>query len=265
MSTTLGEADPLVLRETTPSGRVCILTINRPKSLNAISTAVATTLFQLLQAADADDKIRAIVITGKGRAFSAGADVKELSKLDPKSAQQLGFLADWNSTMNSLRTPVIAAVNGFALGGGFELALMCDIIHCATDSQFTLPEINLGTIPGAGGTQRLVAAVGKSLAFQIILTARRLDAQEALRLGLVAAVHSPVSLLHQAVAEAELIATKSPVTTALARQAINHAHRNVLAGIETERKLYYSSFGTEAFREGCAAFLEKRPANFDNC
>lgn len=262
---TVHEDESLVLHETTPSGRVRILTLNRPKSLNAMSLAMAGAFFKLLEEADADDNIRAIVVTGKGRSFCAGADIKELSRLTPQTAAKTRFLADWNSKFHSLRTPILAAVNGHAIGGGFELALMCDIIHCASDAQFALPEINLGTIPGAGGTQRLIAAVGKSLAFQIILTARRINAQDALKFGLVADIHSPISLLEKTIADAETIATKSGVTIALARQAINHAHRNILAGIELERQLYYTSFGTQAFQEGCASFLEKRPANFDHC
>lgn len=265
MTTSVLENEPLVLHETTPSGRVKILTLNRPKALNAMSMAMSKIFFELLQAADADSDIRAIIVTGKGRSFCAGADVKELSKLTPESAANINFLADWNSIMHSLRTPVIAAVNGLALGGGFELALMCDIIFCASDAQFALPEINLGTIPGAGGTQRLITAVGKSLAYQMILTARRLNSQDALRHGLVAEVHSSTSLLENTIAEAETIAKRSLVTIALARSAINHAHRTVLEGLDYERRLYYESFGTKAFQEGCAAFFEKRPANFDNC
>lgn len=255
----------IVLIETTSSKRVRIITLNRPNALNAMTASMAETVFDRIRQADSDENIRAIVVTGKGRAFCAGVDVKELSTLTPETAMKRAFVADWNTIMNSLQTPVIAAVNGFALGGGFELALMCDIIHCATDTQFSFPEINLGTIPGIGGTQRLITAIGKSHAMQMILSAQRLNAQDALRLGLVSEIHSPESLLDRAVALAETIAQKSGVTIALARKAVNYAHRDISHGLDLERQLYYSSFGTKAFQEGCSAFIAKRKANFDDC
>lgn len=257
--------EPLVKTKTSNSGRVRIILLNRPRSYNAISTNLAKALFDELQRTDNDDKIRAIVISGAGRAFCAGADVLELSKQTTMTAEQNEFLADWGQTMRRIRTPIIAAVNGFALGGGMELALMADIVHCGKSAYFGLPEVRLGTIPGAGGTQRLTALVGKSRASEIILSAENIYSDEALQRGIVSRIHPDDSLLDDTVAFAERIAKHSLHTLKLAKQAINASQHSVEEGIDIERRLYYMSFDTPAFREGVSAFLKKRDPNFNDC
>lgn len=251
--------------ETSDSGRVRILTLNRPRTYNAISSKLAKALFDELRNADNDEKIRAIVITGAGRAFCAGADVHELSTQTTMTAVHNEFLADWGQNMRRIRTPILAAVNGFALGGGMELALMADIVHCGKSASFGLPEVRLGTIPGAGGTQRLTALVGKSRASEIILSADNIYSDEALQRGLVSRIHPDNELLRNTVAFAERIAKHSPQTLKLAKQAINASQRSIEEGIDVERRLYYISFDTPAFREGVSAFIEKRDPNFDDC
>lgn len=254
--------EPLLLSSTTASGRVRVLTLNRPSALNAISSALARALFDALDAAGADASVRAVVVTGAGRAFSAGADVRELARLTPAAAAARDWLGDWNARVLAFRKPLLAAVNGLALGGGAELALMCDVVHAARGAAFALPEVALGTIPGAGGSQRLVRAVGKSRACEMVFTGDRMHADEALRRGLVSRVFEDAELVDGCVAFAERVAEKGADALRLAKDAVALSQRGVVDALAEEKRLYHMSFGTEDFREGVAAFLEKRKPSF---
>lgn len=256
-------APTLVTARTTHTGKVRILTLSRPKALNAISRQMASQLFAALKAAANEDRIRVVVLTGVGRAFSAGADVKELQHLTPQSAFEEDWLADWNREVTAFRKPLICCINGLALGGGAELAMMCDVLHCSTSCQFALPEITLGTIPGAGGTQRLVHSVGKSRAFEMILTGERMAAEEALQRGLVSRVFEDEALLDGSVEFAEKVAQHSTVALQMAKCAMNATQKSVLEGLDVEKKLYHLTFGTRCFKEGIHAFLDKRSPNFE--
>lgn len=253
----------LVTTKLSETGKVCIITLNRPKARNAISRQLAVDLFTALGDADRSPSVRVAIITASGRAFSAGADVKELQTLTPETAFREDWLANWNANIVSFRKPLIAAVNGYALGGGMELAMMCDIIHCAKSASFALPEISLGTIPGAGGTQRLVSAVGKSRAFEMIYSGERMLSEEALRLGLVSKVFEDHVLLESCLDFAENLASMSQTALMMAKQAVNLSQRTLLDGVRQEKNLYHMSFGNSCFREGTSAFIEKRKPNFD--
>ncbi len=245
-------------------GRVGLIRLNRPAALNALCDALVKELGAQLQAFDADPAIGAIVITGSERAFAAGADIKEMRDRTNPSAMVEDFIgANWESVLR-IKKPVIAAVAGFALGGGCELAMMCDMIFAADTAKFGQPEINLGVIPGAGGTQRLTRAVGKSKAMDMVLTARMMDAAEAERANLVSKVFSADQLLPEVLKIAERIAHLSPVAVQFAKQAVNRAFESSLAeGVRHERALFLSMFGTPDQKEGMSAFVEKRKANFD--
>jgi enoyl-CoA hydratase len=243
-------------------GAVGLVTLNRPKALNALNAQLIAELDRALSAFDADTSVAAIVLTGSDRAFAAGADIKEMADKDFAAAVASDFIAPW-ARVAQHKKPIIAAVAGFALGGGCEIALMCDIMICADNAKFGQPEINLGTIPGAGGTQRLTRAIGKSLAMEMILTGRMMEAAEAERCGLVARVVPLAELLPQAFAIAEAIAAKSQPVVAMAKEAVNVAFEATLAeGLRFERRLFYATFATEDRREGMAAFAERRPAKF---
>jgi enoyl-CoA hydratase len=245
-------------------GSVMLVTLNRPKALNALNAKLIAELDQALAAADADPAIAAVVLTGSEKAFAAGADIKEMQDLDFAAAYGSDFIAPW-ARIAEHRKPVIAAVAGYALGGGCELAMMCDIVLCADNAKFGQPEINLGTIPGAGGTQRLIRAVGKSKAMEMILTGRMMEAEEAERCGLVTRVVPANDLVSEAIALAQSIAAKSQPIVALAKEAVNAAFETTLAeGLRRERSLFYSTFATADRREGMTAFSEKRSANFEN-
>jgi enoyl-CoA hydratase len=243
-------------------GRVGIITINRPDALNAVNHAVMHGLIEAAEKFDSDDGIGAIVITGAGKAFVAGADIKEMAD---KSYLDM-FMSDVQSGWErfaATRTPMIAAVNGFALGGGCEIAMMCDIIIASDAAKFGQPEIKLGVIPGWGGTQRLTNAVGKAKAMDLILTGRMMDAAEAERAGLVARVVPADKLMDEAIAAAEAIATYSKPSTIIAKEAVNRAFETSLAeGVRFERRVFYSLFATEDQTEGMKAFSEKRKAEF---
>jgi enoyl-CoA hydratase len=244
-------------------GRVGLIRLNRPAVLNALCDAMMQELGDQLLAFDADPAIGAIVLTGNEKAFAAGADIKEMKDRSHPAALLEDFIGRRWETVLRVQKPVIAAVAGFALGGGCELAMMCDFILAADTARFGQPEINLGVLPGAGGTQRLTRAVGKSKAMDLILTARMMDAAEAERANLVSRVFPAEQLLPEALKIAERIAGLSPVAVAVAKQAVNRAFETTLAeGVRHERALFLSLFGTDDQREGMAAFLEKRKPAF---
>ncbi|MBO6813506.1 MAG: enoyl-CoA hydratase [Rhizobiaceae bacterium] len=245
-------------------GKVGLITINRPDALNAVNADVMDGLISAAATFDADDAIGCIVITGSGKAFVAGADIKEMQE---KSYMDM-FLADKQSEWDGFagtRKPMIAAVNGFALGGGCELAMMCDMIFASEKAKFGQPEIKLGVIPGWGGSQRLARAVGKAKAMDLILTGRMMDAEEAERSGLVARVYPADDLLDETLKAASEIANFSMPSLMLGKEAVNRAFETTLQeGINFERRVFYSLFATEDKREGMAAFSEKRNPDFKN-
>ena len=243
-------------------GRVGLVTLNRPKALNALNAQVIGEIEAALSDLDADDAIAAMVVTGSDKAFAAGADIKEMLEKDFAAAVASDFIAPWQKIAQH-RKPVIAAVAGYALGGGCELAMMCDLILAADNAKFGQPEINLGTIPGAGGTQRLTRAVGKSKAMEMVLTGRMMEAVEAERAGLVARIVPLAELVDEAVRLGETIAAKSQPIVAMAKDAVNAAYETTLAeGIKVERRVFYGTFATDDRREGMTAFAEKRSPNF---
>ncbi|MBV8095579.1 MAG: enoyl-CoA hydratase [Acetobacteraceae bacterium] len=244
-------------------GRVGLIRLYRPQALNALCDALMQELGEQLLAFDADVEIAAIVITGSDKAFAAGADIKEMQNRTYPEAYQQDFIGTRWETVLRVKKPVIAAVAGFALGGGCELAMMCDIIVAADTARFGQPEINLGVIPGAGGTQRLPRAVGKYKGMDLVLTARMMDAAEAERANLVSRVVAADQLLAEALKIGEKIASLSPVAVAMAKQAVNRAFETTLSeGVRYERALFLSLFGTPDQREGMLAFVEKRQAVF---
>jgi enoyl-CoA hydratase len=251
------------LVKTERQGKAGLVRLNRPDALNALSDALMAELGAALLAFDRDPAIGAIIITGSERAFAAGADIREMKDRTYPDTFLDDFIAARWETILRVRKPVIAAVAGFALGGGCELAMMCDIVLAADTARFGQPEINLGIIPGAGGTQRLVRAVGKAKAMEMVLSGRMLTAEEAERANLVARVVPAADLLAEAIKLAERIGTLSPVAVAMAKQAVNSAFEMTLrAGVHYERQLFLSLFGTADQREGMAAFLEKRAPRF---
>ena len=246
-------------------GNVGLITLNRPKALNALSAGLIRDLGQALDAYEADATIGAIVVTGSERAFAAGADIKEMMNKSYMDAYLEDFITSGWERITTCRKPVIAAVAGVALGGGCEVAMMCDFIIAADNAKFGQPEIKLGTMPGAGGTQRLPRFVGKSKAMEMVLTGRMMDAAEAERSGLVARVVPAAELMAEAMKTAEKIAGQSRPAALLAKEAVNRAFETSLAeGLRFERRLFHASFATADQKEGMAAFAEKRPAQFRN-
>jgi enoyl-CoA hydratase len=245
-------------------GKVGLITLDRPQALNALNRALMDELARAVADFDADSNIGCIVITGSEKAFAAGADIKEMANKTFIDAYLGNFTADWHRIAEA-RKPVIAAVAGFALGGGCELALQCDLIIAADNAKFGQPEIKLGIIPGIGGTQRLTRAVGKAKAMDLILTGRMMDAQEAERSGVVARVVPLASLLEEALKVAETIASMSLPSVLAAKEAVNAALETSLAeGIRFERRIFHSLFATADQKEGMTAFVAKRPARFEN-
>jgi enoyl-CoA hydratase len=244
-------------------GRVALLTLNRPKQLNALSPRLMQELGAALYGFDADDGIGAILITGNEKAFAAGADIGAMKDFDFQHAFKSDYITrDWEHIRN-VRKPVIAAVAGYALGGGCELAMMCDIVIAAESAKFGQPEISLGTIPGSGGTQRLPRAVGKAKAMDLCLTARMMDAEEAERAGLVSRVVPADKLMEEAMAVAEKIASYSLPAVMMAKEAVNRAYESTLSeGVRYERRLFHATFALEDQKEGMAAFVEKRKPKF---
>jgi len=245
-------------------GRVGLIRLNRPQALNALNSALMRELSQAVEAFEVDDKIGCMIITGSEKAFAAGADIKEMAEKDFIEVFLGDFAATWHRVAYA-RKPVIAAVAGFALGGGCELAMLCDLIIAADTAKFGQPEIKLGIIPGIGGTQRLTRAVGKAKAMDLILTGRMMDAQEAERSGLVARIVPAANLLEEAIKVAETIAALSLPSVMAAKEAVNCAFETSLAeGVRFERRIFHSLFATADQKEGMTAFVEKRPANFKN-
>jgi enoyl-CoA hydratase len=252
--------EPIVLTER--DGRVGVVRLNRPQQLNALSAQLMHALVDALRGLDEDGDVRAIVLAGDERAFAAGADVGELAAATPVSLYESRRIDSWDA-IRDLRTPTVAAVSGFCLGGGCELAMLCDLIVASETARFGQPEINLGVLPGAGGTQRLTRAVGKAVAMDMILTGRMLTAREALAFGLVARVVAKEAWLEEAKRVAAEIAAKGPIAVRLAKQAVDQAFEAPLAvGIELERRAFYVARASEDATEGLNAFVEKRPADF---
>lgn len=247
----------------TEAGQVGIITLNRPKALNALNDTLMDELGAALRAFDADDSIGCIILTGSERAFAAGADIAAMARFTFTDVYKGDFITRNWETIRAVRKPVIAAVAGFALGGGCELAMMCDLVIAADTARFGQPEIKLGVIPGAGGTQRLPRAVGKAKAMDLVLTGRMMDAAEAERSGLVSRVVPADRLAEEALAAALLIAGQSRIAVMAAKEAVNRAFEGTLSdGVMFERRLFHSLYATADQKEGMAAFLEKRPPVF---
>jgi enoyl-CoA hydratase len=242
---------------------VGVITLNRPKALNALNAALVRELADALDRFEEDDEIGAIVLAGSEKAFAAGADIKEMQSKNYMDAFLGDFITkDWGRVA-TCRKPTIAAVAGYALGGGCEIAMMCDFIIAADNARFGQPEINLGTIPGSGGTQRLARFVGKSKAMELCLTGRMMDADEAERAGLVSRIVPVGELRADAIKTAQTIADKSRPATMIAKESVNRAYETTLAeGVLFERRLFHSTFATEDQKEGMAAFIEKRQPSF---
>ncbi|MBN9061511.1 MAG: enoyl-CoA hydratase [Rhizobiales bacterium 65-9] len=244
--------------------KVGLITLNRPNALNALSSVLMGELNLALDALERDDNIGCIVITGSPKAFAAGADIKEMQAKHFPQTYIEDFITSWERVAQR-RKPIIAAVAGFALGGGCELAMMCDFIIAADSAKFGQPEIKLGVMPGAGGTQRLTRAIGKAKAMEMCLTGRMMDAAEAERAGLVSRVVPADSLIEDAMKTAAAIAGMSLPIAMMTKESVNRAHETTLAeGVRFERRLFQAMFGTADQKEGMAAFVEKRAANFQN-
>lgn len=236
-----------------------LIRLNRPQALNALNNQLIRELMDALTVFDADPEIGAMVITGNERAFAAGADIKEMANASAVDMLRSDHIAQFDRIM-SIRKPVIAAVSGWCLGGGNELAMSCDMIVASETARFGQPEINLGVIPGAGGTQRLARAVGKAIAMEMVLNNRTLTAEEALKFGLVNRVVPVERYLEEALALANEIAARAPLAIQLGKEAINHAYQSFLSdGLADERRAFYYLFATQDQKEGMAAFTEKRP------
>jgi enoyl-CoA hydratase len=249
-----------ILTET--RGRVGLITLNRPQALNALNAKLMSEVVEALGKYEADDAIGAIVITGSDKAFAAGADIKEMSSKSYIDAYKQNFIGTWDNVAH-VRKPTIAAVAGFALGGGCELAMMCDFIIAADTAKFGQPEIKLGVMPGAGGTQRLARYVGKAKAMDLCLTGRMMDAAEAERCGLVARIVPAAQLMDEAMKAAAMIADMSVTATMMTKESVNRAFETTLTeGIRFERRVFHAMFATSDQKEGMAAFVEKRKPNF---
>ncbi|KOX52037.1 enoyl-CoA hydratase [Streptomyces purpurogeneiscleroticus] len=245
-------------------GRVLLITLNRPKALNAINAQLTGEVIRAATEADADPNIGCIVITGSAKAFAAGADIKEMQHATYAEMYAGDRFADWDRFI-AVRKPIIAAVAGYALGGGCELAMMCDIILAADTAQFGQPEIKLGVMPGIGGSQRLTRFVGKAKAMEMCLTGRMMDAAEAERSGLVSRVIAADRLLDEAMTAAATIAAMSLPIAMMTKEAVNRAYETTLTeGIRFERRVFHAMFATKDQKEGMAAFVEKRPPRFEN-
>jgi enoyl-CoA hydratase len=243
-------------------GRVGVAHINRPQVMNALNSRTMAELIEALQAFDADEEIGCIVVAGDERAFAAGADIKEIAEASVVGMLNTPFIGYWDRFW-SIRKPIIAAVSGWCLGGGCEMAMACDMIVASESARFGQPEINIGVMPGAGGTQRLTRAVGKAIAMEMVLNNRHLTAEDALRYGLVNRVVPVERYLGEAIRLAAEVATRAPVAVRLSKEAVNHAFETTLSeGLVVERRLFTMLFATEDQKEGMAAFVEKRPAEW---
>jgi len=242
---------------------VGVITLNRPKALNALNSELLDELVAVLEAWDSDESVRAIVLTGSERAFAAGADIKEMAPRSYMEMFKSNFFAGAADRIAAIRKPIVAAVAGYALGGGCELAMLCDFIIAADTAKFGQPEINLGVMPGIGGTQRLTRFVGKSKAMDMCLTGRNMDAEEAERTGLVSRVVPAADLLSVAMDAARKIAGQSVPIVMMTKESVNRAYETTLAeGIRFERRVFHAMFATEDQKEGMAAFSEKRKPAF---
>ncbi|WP_170405720.1 enoyl-CoA hydratase [Ruegeria arenilitoris] len=242
---------------------VALIKLDRPDALNALNAQLTQELCSALEDADQNDKVRCIIITGSDKAFAAGADIKEMSEMSFVDVFNANLFGDVNDRVSAIRKPIIAAVSGYALGGGCELAMLCDFIIAADTAKFGQPEINLGVIAGLGGTQRLTRFVGKSKAMDMNLTGRFMDAEEAERAGLVSRVVPAKKLMEEAIGAAQKIAEKSLLSTMAAKEAVNRSYEVTLSeGLLFERRVFHSMFATEDQKEGMAAFQEKRAAQF---
>lgn len=242
---------------------VCLIKLNRPEAMNALNKELIGELCDALEEADASDKVRCIVLTGSEKAFAAGADIKEMSEMSFTEVFSTNLFADANDRISAIRKPIIAAVAGYALGGGCELAMLCDFIIAAETAKFGQPEINLGVVAGIGGTQRLTRFVGKSKSMDMNLTGRFMNAEEAERAGLVSRVVPAKKLIEEATAAAQKIAEKSLLTAMAVKETVNRSYELPLSeGLLFERRVFHSMFATEDQKEGMAAFLEKREAQF---
>ena len=249
----------------TEADKVGIIQLNRPKQLNALNDQLMDELGQALKAFDADEKIGCIIVTGSEKAFAAGADITAMAKFSFADAYKGDFITRNWETIRSIRKPVIAAVSGFALGGGCELAMMCDFIIAADNAKFGQPEIKLGVIPGAGGTQRLPRAVGKSKAMDMALTSRMMDAHEAERAGLVSRVVPYAQMMEETLGAAIVISGFSQIAVMAAKEAVNRAYEGTLSdGLMFERRLFHALFATQDQKEGMDAFVNKRKAQFQH-
>ena len=246
-------------------GRVGLITLHRPKALNALSRGLIVDLGAALDAFEADENIGAVVLTGSDKAFAAGADIKEMKDKSYVDVYLEDFITNGWERITTCRKPIVAAVAGYALGGGCEIAMMCDFILAAETAKFGQPEITLGTTPGAGGTQRLTRFVGKSKAMEMCLTGRMMDAAEAERAGLVSRIVPAGDLIEEAIKTAQRIAEMSRPVTMLVKEAVNRAYETTLAeGVRFERRLFHSTFALEDQKEGMSAFVEKRQPQFRN-
>ncbi|MHA1567213.1 MAG: enoyl-CoA hydratase [Alphaproteobacteria bacterium] len=246
-------------------GRVGLIRLNRPSALNALCAALVSELGDALDKLEADDEIGCVVLTGSEKAFAAGADIAEMADWTYMDVYLADFITVGWERVAQCRKPIIAAVAGYALGGGCEMALMCDFILAGDNAKFGQPEVTIGTLPGAGGSQRLTRAVGKAKAMEMCLTGRMMDAEEAERAGLVSRIIPAADLVEEAIKTAETIAKMSRPVTYMVKEAVNRAFETTLAeGILFERRLFHSSFALEDRKEGMAAFLEKRRPSFEN-
>jgi enoyl-CoA hydratase len=247
------------------NGAVGIVRLNRPKALNALCAALIAELGQALDAFEADPAIGCVVLTGSEKAFAAGADIKEMASKTYMDVYLADFITQGWERVTTCRKPIVAAVAGYALGGGCEMAMMCDFILAADTAKFGQPEITIGTIPGAGGTQRLTRFVGKSKAMEMCLTGRMMDAAEAERAGLVSRVVPAAELMDEAIKTATKIAGLSRPIVMMAKEAVNRAYETTLAeGVRFERRVFHATFATDDQKEGMAAFAEKRPPQWKN-
>jgi len=254
----------LIVEKKGKNGEVGLITLNRPKALNALCDGLMNEMSKVIVDFENDDTVGAIVVTGSQKAFAAGADIKEMKDKDFSECIRTNFLCMWDAVARS-RKPIIAAVNGYALGGGCELAMMCDIIYAGENAKFGQPEIALGTIPGAGGTQRLTKAVGKSRAMEMVLTGNQITAKEAEHWGLVSRVFPSDTLVDEAIKLAEKISTHSKLIVSICKESVNNSFETTLQqGLLTEKRLFHSTFATKDRKEGMTAFVEKRPAKFEN-
>ncbi len=263
LSGSLKDSYENILVDVKADDQTALITLNRPKALNALSDALLSDLLHATLVLDNDPNIRCLVLTGSSKAFAAGADISEMHTKEFEEVYRTDMFSEWQK-LSRLRTPWIAAVSGFCLGGGCEVAMMSDIMVCSESAKFGQPEINLGVIPGAGGTQRLTRAIGKSKAMYMNLTGEFMTAQEAYASGLVAKVFENDTLVEESLKIAKTIASKGAISVQAAKEAVNAADEvsSLQEGLRLERRLFHSLFATEDQKEGMKAFLEKRPANF---